>query len=237
VKPEIRQLVEQEVAKLLHDATTDPIRTKLRNLHQVCQELVVGARQRLTVPSVVRRYRAKFADPEVSIAESSIRNKRSGANPYKKLYDTWEAAAEAILTSYKSNIRKELGGGIVTEDEITRIEDDTVRHMVRLLWAQNRSLSSQLDILRRVRGAPVVQIMSTRTDTNAVSLGQPVANDLALNEAEIEALRNFVNERFLKARNIRRATNGSLQLSDGRSLADPGFVEAIEKIILSYVKC
>ena len=57
------------------------------------------------------------------------------------------------------NFRKEFGTALVTEDDIGQIEDDTVRHMVRLLWVQDRSLRSQIDILRKVRGAPVVQVV------------------------------------------------------------------------------
>jgi len=237
LKPEIKQaidVVEQELERLVRDASTDPIRTKLRNLNQVCRTLVVDARQRLTVPSVVRYYKGKFSDPEVSIAEPSIRNKRDGVNPYNALYRAWESAAEAILLSIKPSFRKEFGTALVTEDDIGRIEDDTVRHMVRLLWVQNRSLRSQVDILRRVRGAPVVQVVGEASGRSMEHLSLPIARQLILDEAEIEALRNFTNERFLKARSLRRADNGSVELLDGRGLSDPGFFDAIDKIVQSY---
>jgi hypothetical protein len=237
LKPDIEQaidVVQQELARLLRDAPTDPIRTKLRNMNQVCRTLVVDARQRLTVPSVVRYYKGSFSDPEVSLAESSIRNKRSGVNPYNALYRTWESAAEVILISTKPHFRKEFGTALITEDDIGQIENDTVRHMVRLLWVRNRSLQNQINILSKVRGAPVVQIVGDESNSSVEHLSLPVTRKLILDEAEIEALRNFMNERVLRARSLRRADNGSVEFLDGRTLSDPGFFDAIEKIVQSY---
>lgn len=224
------EIVEAKLADLLARATNDSIRTKLRNLHDVCKYLVVTGRQRLTVPAVVAAYAARFHLPEQSLAEPSIRNKRGGANPYQELYRAWESAAIVILGTREVPRTPVLHGEVLKPDDLAGIHDITLRHQVCLLIAQNRSLRNQVDILKAVRGAPVIQVIGGSMG----SVPTPLANHLALNEAEVEAVKDFIDERKLKARRLRSLGDGGIEAVDGRRLADPGFVEALRKIVSSY---
>lgn len=53
-------------------------------------------------------------------------------------------------------------------------------------------------------------------------------------DGEIEALRNFIDPRSLGARALKRTGDGAVVTGDGRRIADPGFVNAIEKIVQSW---
>ncbi|WP_262031056.1 gamma-mobile-trio protein GmtX [Microvirga sp. Mcv34] len=237
MKPEIKEAleyIEQRLNKYTLDAKTAVISTKLRNLNQVCRELIVDARQRLTVPSVLRRYTAQFPDPSVNLAESSIRNKRAGANKYKLLYDDWDQIAEVILKAQATPSKREFGTEIITDAEIRRIDDDIVRHQVNLLKVRTRSLESQINILQGYRGGPVIQIKSEFPCGGEITMLPQEANDLALNEAEVESLKNFIDTRLIKVRGLRRSSDGSIETTTGHRLSDPCFLDAIEKIVKSY---
>lgn len=153
------EVVATKLADLVERASNKTIRVKLGNLDEVCRLLVINGRQRLTVPSVLAAYSAKFHSPDQSLAESSIRNKRDGANPYHELYRAWESAAEVIIRSRKAP--RAAVNEILVQSDISRISDPVIRHQLALLIAQNRSYKNQLEILKKVRGAPVVQLISS----------------------------------------------------------------------------
>jgi hypothetical protein len=218
------------LARLEGRSPSANVRAKLRNLHDVCRRLVGGGGIRLSVPHVVRAYAARFPAAELSLAESSIRNKRNGANPYQELYRVWEGVAEVALISHRPGRSKAAPGEVLSPDELAGIDDLTLKHRVSLVLADNRSLKAQLDVLKKVRGAPVVQIGALHATAGAA----PRANDLGLTEAEVEALRNLTDPRKLRARHMRTTDDGAIELLDGRPIGDPGLVQALEKIVRSY---
>lgn len=144
------QVVEEILKRLVEAASTDTVRVKLRNLNEACSHLIMNGKQRLTVPLVLSTYAAMFPAKDQSIAESSIRNKRGGANPYLELYRAWEDAGEVILARPRK-MGKAKPGEIIDYTELSSIPDPTLRHQVKLLIAQNTSLKSQLDIVRQVK--------------------------------------------------------------------------------------
>lgn len=225
-------VVESRLAELIASATTEQVRAKLGNLNHVCHKLVVEAAQRLTVPTVVERYKGLFSVPEHSLAESSIRNKRDGANPYAALYGAWVAAADIVLAPARHSRRSAGTSEILSTDDIACIADPVLRHQVGLVFAQNRSLKSQLDILKRAEGAQTVRLVGADGFAGDV----PSADKIALSEPEIEALKNFLDPRQLAARGLRIAKDGVIEFADGRGLTDPGFRQALEKIVRSYEK-
>lgn len=227
-------VVDARRAELMAAATNDQIRVKLGNLHEVCRVLVVDAAQRPTVPEVVRRYAARFVAPEQSLAEQSLRNRRGGSNPYLALYVAWVGAAEFVLAPRRRRGQPSVPGEMLTTDDVAGIEDVPLRHQVGLMLAHNRSLKAQLDILKDVRNAPVLQIQSAADGEVALRQCIPLANHLALTETEVEAVRDFVDARRMRARGLRDAEDGSVETMDGRRLSDPGFLEALDKIVRSY---
>ncbi len=218
-------IVDGKLDELLAAATTEPVTVKLRNIHDTCRHLVVTAKQRLTVPSMVAAYAARHAAKDHSIAESSIRNKRAGGNPYQELYRAWESAAEVVLAASPRGA-KAATGEIMSTADLGAIADSTVRHQVQLLMTQNRSLKSQLDILKRVRGAPVIRLEATHPDRDREAMV-----GLELTESEVAALADFVAPRRLQQRGLKQGENGVLHARDGKDLSDPGFLDALQKVL------
>jgi hypothetical protein len=128
---------------LVGDASNKSIVVKLRNLNDVCRTIVSVTRQRLTVPEVLRQYKARFPDAAQALSEQTIRNKRANGNPYQTLYRKWEDVAEHFLATPRTGSAS-ASGAILAESDIRQIENVTLRHQVFLLFAQNRSLHNQI---------------------------------------------------------------------------------------------
>jgi hypothetical protein len=224
------EIVDQKLAELLAKASNSTIKIKLQNLDEVCRHLVTKGQQQLTLTDVVRAYAARFPAKGQSLAESSIRNKREGANPYNELYRVWESASITIAGS-KSTAKRAIvvSSEVLTNDDISGIDDMVLKHRVTLLIAQNRSLIAQLNILKEAKGAPVIRIQNDCGTDNLV--WERTGTGEVLNEAELDSLRDFVEPRKLKARNLKLTKEGGIVTADGRHMADPGFLEALEKII------
>lgn len=198
---------------------------KLRNLNDVCRTIVLDTKQRLTVPEVLRQYQARFPDVAQALSEQTIRNKRANGNPYQVLYRKWEDVAEHFMTTPRAGLAA-IGGSILAESDIRKINDVTLRHQVFLLFAQNRSLHNQLNIMKQAATDIPIQIAGTAL--------LPGSADLVLTEAEVDTLRDFIDPRKLRARHLARNKDDGVSTRDGRSIADPGFIAALEKIAKSY---
>ncbi|MDV3251126.1 hypothetical protein DevBK_07285 [Devosia sp. BK] len=221
-------VVETRLAELIQAAATETVRVKLRNINDTCKHLVVTGKQRLTVPSLLAAYAARFSAKDQSIAESSIRNKRDGNNPYHELYRAWEMAAEVILSTAPRSA-KVLAGEVIDMTEVSAISDPALRHQVGLLVSQNRSLKSQLDILKQVKGTPVIRLES---GVESIAGNQPNKNaQLELTESEFSALSDFLAQRRLLQRGLTIGELGVLQSKTGKELSDPGFIDALNKVI------
>jgi hypothetical protein len=224
VKTNIGEEAENLLGKLAAEASNDSVRTKLRNLNDVCRAIVTD-KQRLSVPEVLRQYKKRFPDVSQSLSEQTVRNKRANGNPYQMLYRKWEGIAEHLLaTSSQKPIR--MDGGIICESEIRKIEDTTLRHQVLLLFGQNRSLHNQLNILKQDACNAPIQI----DRLPSIAGGE----DLALSPAEVEAVRDFIDPRKLRAKHLAKNEDNGVSTRDGRAIADPGFITALEKISKSY---
>lgn len=202
------------------EAPTEKIRYKLRKFDEACKHIVCKAKVRLTIPQVMKTY-ASLADSE--IGESSIRNKRGGENAYQQLYRRWELVAVAMASSASSKTGVDVS--TIGDHEIRMIENPTVRHQVVLLMAQNRSLSRQLNIVKQDQRNIPIRI-------ERVSLAP--TDDLVLSDAEVESIRDFVDPRKLKAKHLMATPHSGVKLKDGRLIADPGFLDALNKIVKSY---
>ncbi|MEY9416826.1 hypothetical protein ABIF69_003268 [Bradyrhizobium japonicum] len=217
----LRKDVAAHFGALVAKADKENVRSKLRNLHRTCAHVVDKAPAALSVPLVVTTYAKLCGD---TIGESTIRNKMSGANPYQSLYRRWELVAAAEAAAIKP--RSVLDAGMLGENDVLAIEDPGLRHRVTLIATQNRSLHSELNILRsdlakmplRIEGASLV----------------PGGADLLLSDDELDAVRDFIDPRRMNAKSLQRTTDDGVKLKDGRPIADPGFLSALEKIVKSY---
>ncbi len=134
----------------------------------------------------------------------------------------------------RDELEEEIGGG---EDggtpkqrdrlkELCRlIENPTVRHQVVLLMAQNRSLYRQLNIVKQDQKNIPIRI-------EGVSLAP--ADDLALSDAEVESIRDFIDPKKMKSKHLQPTPHSGVKLKNGRPIADPGFLDALSKIVRSY---
>jgi hypothetical protein len=177
------------------------------------------------VPLVVGHYKALFPDPAQRLAEQTIRNQRPGGNPYLSLYRKWVEVAENIVTAASLKTAM-IDAGIIGEHDIRMIENPTLRHQITMLLGQNRSLLNQLNILKQSQTDIPIRIEGVGLVSGST--------DLVLSDAEVEAVRDFIDERTLKAKHLQRTADDGLKLRDGRPIADPGFVTALEKISKSY---
>lgn len=227
----IAQMVEAAEKCLAHEvdqASNEAIRTKLHNLNVVCKTIVMETKQQLSIPEVARQYKARFPDPKQSLSEQTIRNKRPNGNPYMTTYREWEKVARAVVAPPAAVYRKD--GLILRESDLHTIKDPTLRHQVTLVFAQNRSLHNRLNIFKKLQGQGQIRISLDNT-------GQPVLpaeESLVLTGAEIEAIRDFIDPRKLKAKHLKRSKDDGVSTIDGRSVADPGFLTALRKISKSY---
>jgi hypothetical protein len=216
--------VDEHLAEIVAQASTSTVRKKLEALHRTCRRIVCHEKLRLTIPLVRDRY-GKLNPTEPEIAEQSIRNKRTSGNPYQSVYRKWEVVAEAMAAASSPRIVANTGG-VLGDHDIRMIENPTLRHQVVLLCAQNKSLYNQLNILKQSQADVAIRI-------EGVALA-PGSVDLLLSDAEVEAVRDFVDPRKLKAKHLQRTQDNGVKLKDGRPIADPGFVSALEKIVRSY---
>lgn len=212
---------DEHLESLCSSTSSEKVRYKLRKFDEACRHIVCKAKVRLTIPQAMKTY-AAIADSE--IGESTIRNKRGGENPYQSLYRKWEGVAVAMVAA---STPSKVGTDVATigEHDIRMIENPTIRHQVVLLMAQNRSLYRQLNIVKEdLKNVPI--------RIEGVSLAP--SDDLVLSEAELESIRDFIDPKKMKAKHLQSTQHSGVKLKDGRPIADPGFLDALNKIVRSY---
>jgi hypothetical protein len=226
----IEQMVEaaeQRLALEVAEASNEAIKTKLQKLDLVCRTIVMTTKQRLSIPEVARQYKA-LPGTKPPLSEQTIRNKRPSGNPYMTIYREWEKVAHAVVAAPAAVYRKD--GLILRESDLHTIKDATLRHQVTLVFAQNRSLHNRLNILKKLQGQGQIRV----SFDNAGQPMLPAEDSLVLTGAEIEAIRDFIDPRKLKAKHLKRSKDDGVSTIDGRSVADPGFLTALQKISKSY---
>jgi hypothetical protein len=221
-------VADTKLEELVARASTENVKVKLRNLADTCRHLVITAKQRLTVPLLLQAYAAKHVADDQALAESSIRNKRKGGNPYQELYRAWETVAE-IVQAQPSRALKVASSEIIAVGDLAGIADLTLRHQVRLLIEQNRSYKNQLDILKQVRDKPVISLGATHPDSAVKAVLD--RSQSSPTESEREAVAEFLSPRSLKQRGLVAGEAGVLQSRDGKDLSDPGFLDALRKVV------
>lgn len=217
---------EQCVAELVEKASNATIAKKLGQLNGVCRTIVMETKSEFSIAEVARQYNGKF--PKLPLSEQTIRNNRPNGNPYMSVYREWEKVANASAAAARPVQRKD--GLILRESDLHTIKDPTLRHQVTLVFAQNRSLHNSVNMLKKLQGQGQIRLSIDGS-------GQPqfpAGEDLMLNGSELEAIRDFIDPRKLKAKHLRRSKGDGVDTIDGRSVADPGFLSALQKISKSY---
>jgi hypothetical protein len=228
-----KQLIEQmaeaakkAVADLVEKASNKVIATKLGSLGEVCRTIVMATKTEFSIGKVAHQYNDRH--PNLPISEQTIRNKRPNGNPYMAVYREWEKVAHAVASASQAGQRRD--GMILRDSDLHTIKDPTLRHQVTLVFAQNKSLHNSVNMLKKLQGQRQIRV-------SLDGLGQPTlpqGESLVLTAAELEAIRDFIDRRKLKAKHLTPTKDDGVSTIEGRSVADPGFLTALRKISKSY---
>jgi hypothetical protein len=119
-----------------------------------------------------------------------------------------------------------IDAGIIGDSDIRRITDPTMRHRVHCLLTENRSLNSTVSLLRDAHKEITIKVRPEEL--------RPGGEDLVLSPDEVEAVKNFLDRRQMRTKHLERTAEDGVKHKDGRRVADPGFMTALEKIVKSY---
>ncbi|MGY3617759.1 gamma-mobile-trio protein GmtX [Bradyrhizobium sp. USDA 10063] len=223
---QMKKAAEECLAAEIQKASNETIKKKLENLALVCRTIVAAPSQALSIAEVVREYKARF--PKQPLSEQTIRNKRPNGNPYMTVYRAWESVAHAAATAALPTQRKD--GLILRESDLHTIKDPTLRHQVTAVFAQNRSLHNRLNMLKKIQGQRQIRVLLDGPGT----VMAPAEEDLVLTPAELDAIRDFIDPRKLRAKHLEPSKDDGVFTIDGGAVADPGFLSALRKISKSY---
>jgi hypothetical protein len=225
----IEQMVkaaEQSVADLVEKASNKAIATKLDQLGAVCRTIVMETKTEFSIAKVAHQYNDRY--PKLPLSEQTIRNKRANGNPYMAVCREWEKVAHAVATASRPAQRRE--GLILRASDLHTIKDPTLRHQVTLVFAQNISLHNSVNMLKKLQGQGQIRVSLGGLDQPTLPQGE----SLVLTSAELEAIRDFIDRRKLKAKHLTPTKDDGVSTIEGRSVADPGFLTALRKISKSY---
>lgn len=218
---------EECLASELTAAKTNSVKEKLQKLSAVCRSIVVEQNGPLSIAAAAKDYNRRF--PEHGLSEQTIRNGRPGGNPYLTLVRAWQTAAIALAARAPTGARQD-GGAILRESDLHAVKDPLIRHQMVQLFSQNRSLHNMLNILKAAHGKEAIRLAGAAERP----LPELTGDGLVLTSAEIEALRDFIDPRKLKAKHLKGLDSDAVTTVDGQAIADPGFMSALRKIVKSY---
>lgn len=177
-------------------------------------------------------------------------NKQSGRKEhasYSVLLREYIKTQQALLALKQPRMRKESSDPselplvLLDDSELTSISDQTVRYKVQLLMGRASNLNKQLQAARTLSKMPTIphNFVALGNDEHFQSSLEPeAASALDLDEDEIAAVENFLNEKILMRKGLSYNENGALTLSPGHShpgqtkvLSDPELQQALRKIL------
>jgi hypothetical protein len=85
-------------------------------------------------------------------------------------------------------------------------------------------------MLKKLQGQGQIRVSLGGLDRPTLPQGE----SLVLTSAELEAIRDFIDRRKLKAKHLTPTKDDGVSTIEGRSVADPGFLTALRKISKSY---
>jgi hypothetical protein len=220
------EAAKKAVADLVEKASNKVIATKVGGLGEVCRTIVMETKTDFSIAKVAKQYNDRY--PKLPLSEQTIRNKRPNGNPYMAVCREWEKVAHAVVAAARPGQRRD--GLIFRESDLHTIKDPTLRHQILLVFAQNKSLHNSVNILKKLQGQGQIRVSLGGLDQPTLPQGE----SLVLTSAELEAIRDFIDRRKLKAKHLAPTKDEGVSTIDGRSVADPGFLTALRKISKSY---
>lgn len=111
-------------------------------------------------------------------------------------------------------------------DWISDIEDAGTRIKVYDLYAENKRVRNERDLLKAVKVVDVDMRLSSESQSEQLMLGNKLDHD------ELQALSHFISEQNLKNWAWTKGKSGELLDASGRKATKPGFIDAIEKLLI-----
>lgn len=194
--------------KLIEDAKNERVKRSLEAIHDICRE-----QHDRKSPDFSYETISKLGSDKGVPAAQSIRNKTG--EKYQALIRAWQS------TKTKRPNNK------ITEAEgwIDKIEDPTVRFLVRDLYAEKTSLKKEVKLLKNIKS---LNIDMRPIEHNLSASNSPVPKLL---ESELDALKDAINENTLSKLGWHVTERGSVVDSKSKTIFKNGFVTGINKIL------
>lgn len=219
----IAQLTEAAKACVAEEkvaTSNESIKRKLDVLSDICERLATVAGEKpLTIAEAVRRHK--------DLSGQTIRNGGPKGNRYLRVFRAWERVADAVVAADRPTSRK--GVQILNESDLHTIKDPVLRHQITLVFAQNKSRYNEINILKKLLGEREIRLSEGPEHRSL-----PGGEGLVLTSAELDAVRDFINPKKMKAKHLKPSKDDGVHTVDGQAIADPGFLSALRKISKSY---
>ena len=190
----------------------------------------------------------------ISIASSTLMNLRTDPRTGEKKVSPARSVINKYadfqkFTSKRTKKRPEpnLASLVFNDSEMREIADHQVRYKVQLLVGRVRNLEAQLNHVRTISNLPQLTTANAPHNPSTTQEDRVAPNGngvyLSLDDAEREALHDFLNERSMHRRKLRFDENGVLKAThpaNSKTLITPiskPFLEgALRKVLHTYQK-
>lgn len=190
----------------------------------------------------------------ISIAASTLMNLRvhpqtgeKEHSPARQIINRYVEVQKVSTKRMTSRAEPGLSSIVLSEREMKEIEDHQVRYKVQLMAGRLRNLETQLSQLRTINRLPTLPPTALSENYLLASEGQlPGADsdqDLSLDEEDLNALTDFLNESKLHRRKLEFDDNGALKVTHPArsdtatvSISKPFLADALRKILRSYAR-
>lgn len=204
----------------------------LNRLYSAMFDATRSAKRRNSLMVLKKILDAELAskNPDFSVSRIAALSKSYGGPAEQSIRNATGADLRALIDAYSkaSNWRS---SGRLTENRTERaslarllesVSDPQVRAEITMVYAENRSLKRQIDILR-----------SNTSNGMIISLNGDgtVAPTETLDDVEKDAITDFVSSRNFEDHDWHEGPDGRLLTSNGRQVARMGFLSALRRIV------
>jgi hypothetical protein len=190
----------------------------------------------------------------LSIASSTLMNLRRNSHNGEKDY----SPARRIINKYTnvqkfatkrpaSKIEPSYGSFALSDSEMREIQDHSVRYKVQLMAGRLRNLENQLNQLRTINKLPALP-PAALSQSRLLGSGRQFsteenAYDANLDEEEINALNDFLDDRSMRIRKLEFSEVGALKATypassqtSSSAISKPFLKDALQKILRPYMQ-
>lgn len=234
---------------LIQNARSD-VATKLQAVDDACRSIIEsgGTVSIQSVRGWVSTNRG------ISIASSTLMNLRMNPQTGEKDYSPARLIINKYIEAQRASSKRptkasamSYGSFALSESEMKEIEDHSVRYKVQLMAGRVRNLETQLNQLRTINKLPTLPpaalSQSYLLSSEGLTSIEEHDQDLSLEEEELKAISDFLDQKAMQRRKVAFDENGSLKVTHPASpktttlaISKPFLENALQKILKSYAK-